>query len=325
MKCAHPQVQQLLQIVVQGFEESDAVLDGSQLGIAMFGLQSCSDDVATVRRLVQLLADRIQKSQMVLAGNEVGSVFYGLQGLADSSTEVCALLDTLAAVLERSNFRFDDRSIGNTFFGLQRKTSSPATLRLLEAMRDKLYASQIEHLSLACVTQALRGLHGIEGRVASELRKFFVERLDAASVTPVTDVHGLVAIMKVSGLELPPYVESCYEESTKTPDSYYFTETASKLAEQIRLHYPGPVRLSKLLDGFEMDIYLPDLQLNVELDGAHHERPAKAEWDRIRDGYLESTHGVMTKRIVHAGLKEQALLDEVLGAIAAQQQRLAVG
>lgn len=323
MKCGHPEVRRLLRFLMRKFEKSTATLDGAQLGIAIFGLQSCSDDVEEVRQVAKFLAERVRHSELVLASNEVGSVFYGLQGLTDTHPEVCALLDALADVLTRSDVVLDDRSIGNTFFGLQRKTRSPATFRLLNAMREKLYSSNIERLSQTCVTQALRGLFGIQGEVASELRAFFVEKLDPASLTPVTDVHGLVAIMRVSGLELPPQVEACYRESTKKADSYYLTETAHKMADQIRAQYPGTVLLSEVLDGFEMDIYLPELKLDIELDGAHHERPAKAEWDRIRDGYLRDAHGVVTTRIVLAGLTDDAMLADVLQAINARQ--LSVG
>lgn len=55
------------------------------------------------------------------------------------------------------------------------------------------------------------------------------------------------------------------------------------------------VQHNKYIDGIEMDFYIPDKKLNIEIDSGFHSR--KIDRDAYRDHYLETIHGIDTIRI----------------------------
>lgn len=48
---------------------------------------------------------------------------------------------------------------------------------------------------------------------------------------------------------------------------------------------------------YVLDVYFPELRLNFELDGTHHERPEQILRDQIRDEFLNRTQGISIHRI----------------------------
>lgn len=46
-----------------------------------------------------------------------------------------------------------------------------------------------------------------------------------------------------------------------------------------------------------MDFWFPALQLNIELDGSHHERPEQVTRDTVRDEWLQRVHNISVIRI----------------------------
>jgi len=56
------------------------------------------------------------------------------------------------------------------------------------------------------------------------------------------------------------------------------------------------VEYALLVDGFDLDLYFPELKVNVEVDGLHHGEPAQQLRDTWRDRHLEQHHGIQTFR-----------------------------
>ena len=48
--------------------------------------------------------------------------------------------------------------------------------------------------------------------------------------------------------------------------------------------------------GIEMDLLVPHLSLNIEIDGPFHSQSLRQPADRARDDFLQS-HGLVTRRI----------------------------
>ena len=65
----------------------------------------------------------------------------------------------------------------------------------------------------------------------------------------------------------------------------------------------APVLFNVLHHGFEMDVFLPEEKLNLEVDGPHHNKVVQKRRDERRDHYLEAKHGVYVRRITHTEWK----------------------
>jgi len=74
----------------------------------------------------------------------------------------------------------------------------------------------------------------------------------------------------------------------------------SKVVGLLRTEMPeicADMRQSHYIDGFELDIYLPRLKFNVEIDGKHHSKAKNQRRDLVRDKHLLTQHGIVTRRI----------------------------
>jgi very-short-patch-repair endonuclease len=68
------------------------------------------------------------------------------------------------------------------------------------------------------------------------------------------------------------------------------------LVQTLRTQFPElEIRQNTLLDGVELDVFIPSLKLNVEVDGMQH--MGKLRIDRIRDSRLKETYSIETIRI----------------------------
>lgn len=56
------------------------------------------------------------------------------------------------------------------------------------------------------------------------------------------------------------------------------------------------VECARLVDGFDLDLYFPEVKVNVEVDGLHHREPAQQLRDMRRDRHLEQHHGIQIFR-----------------------------
>ena len=57
------------------------------------------------------------------------------------------------------------------------------------------------------------------------------------------------------------------------------------------------IEVNKFIDGVELDAYIPELKLNIELDGPQHRLPYRKVEDDLRDKFLLEKHGIQTRRI----------------------------
>ncbi|GAB5365108.1 hypothetical protein AAMO2058_001028500 [Amorphochlora amoebiformis] len=116
--------------------------------------------------------------------------------------------------------------------------------------------------------------------------------------------------------------------------------TAEKLTGKPRNHLESEIQRmfanksvimgSKLLsnvfvDGFELDLFEPELKLNIEIDGDVHKRKDPYR-ERLRDTYLFGNHGIYTVRIpAGAGRSAQSIANEIVCEIRRYEDARASG
>lgn len=69
-----------------------------------------------------------------------------------------------------------------------------------------------------------------------------------------------------------------------------------------------PIESSIFIDGIQIDHYLPELKINIEIDGFEHDRAIKH--DQQRDNYLRDVHGIRTVRIPKSD-SDQEIIDSI--------------
>ncbi|MBT6843075.1 MAG: hypothetical protein HOA17_04655 [Candidatus Melainabacteria bacterium] len=82
-----------------------------------------------------------------------------------------------------------------------------------------------------------------------------------------------------------------------TPNISGSSFEAMVFADLTRLQPNLNFSATKYVDGFEMDIYLPDLKINLEVDGPYHKLELVKKDNQMRDDYLQETYGIETYRV----------------------------
>ncbi|PCI25500.1 hypothetical protein COB57_02170 [Candidatus Peregrinibacteria bacterium] len=91
-------------------------------------------------------------------------------------------------------------------------------------------------------------------------------------------------IYSLNNKDFPVFLKGLYDESTKDHEATYFER---EIATVVATHFTMPVYINIYKDGFELDVYIPELALNIECDGAQfHEGSGKRARAKIRDQYL---------------------------------------
>ena len=74
------EVRELLGALSSKISESKEMLDGQEIGNALYGLQGMSSEEVEVREVLRALSSKILESKEMLGWRSIGYALYGLQG-----------------------------------------------------------------------------------------------------------------------------------------------------------------------------------------------------------------------------------------------------
>jgi hypothetical protein len=220
-----------------------------------------------------------------------------------SSEAVDELLRALTVKVKQCREELKGQHVGNALYGLQGMSQAAAVADLLTVFVPLVQRCH----GMLCMgfSQALYGVHHLEGATQLEatlldkLRELPPQKLD----TP-EHAADLVSTLQLMGNEAsilaPPHIIA-------KADSYALSiEGVPQSLFERRVHsFIGtcglntPVLFNTFHHGFEMDVFVPDEKLNLELDGPHHSKVVQKRRDERRDHYLEARHGVCVRRITY--------------------------
>lgn len=235
-------------------------------------------------------------------------------GMSSEHSEVKALLRALAPKIERSKGELTSQQLGNGLYGLQRMGSEEEVVRIIQIMQRKTVAS----CDLRSIHDSLYGLLEKDDSDSSALRETIVSQLqslgEAVAVEEVSVVT-LTQSLHLSALveKIPRWLSRRYEELLAGASSSILgsSETERRLVESLLRRLPSAMKTeqSKLIDGFELDLYFPQQKYNLEVDGPQHCWPSHQLRDRRRDQYLEKSYGIKVRRLAVNGRGSQALVE----------------
>ena len=78
MSSEHRSVLNVLSALTTKISESNALLTGQNIGMALAGLKGMSSNVKEVQDILSALAVKIRCSKALLSGQEIGNCLYGL-------------------------------------------------------------------------------------------------------------------------------------------------------------------------------------------------------------------------------------------------------
>jgi hypothetical protein len=292
------------------------------VGNALYGLQSCSSDIAEVRAVLRALAPKIASCTEALKAQELGNALYGLQSCSSDAPEVRQVLRALAPKFASCTEAFNAQAVGNALYGLQSCSSDYAEVREIISVLEPFCTTCAEPLGAQALGNALFGLQQVAPSVRAPILSVLLPRVLQVSATPsaLSNVdltliaHGCVALRYSADhpdeQQLSAVGDACISElSRRTPASTGSRDEAHLRSFSMQLLVErygtsagflcsGP----EYLLGFEADIVLripsetasPRI-VNIEIDGIHHGIASKRHFCDMRDAFLRSK-GVVVER-----------------------------
>jgi hypothetical protein len=294
--CYPGQVLYLLrQLTARIADSARTSLTGASIADALYGLQGLSGDKTEVQELLAELAKTIAATNAALTSEQLGRALFGLQGLR---TEPSVIQES-ALGLESDEKEF-----------------------LLSALWDKIKARETSkypfRMYLRDIAQGMLGITQLHDPLGNNIRSYLYQQLNwlgdaqtGALPSLAPDVQRAVersyltlpgrndstlvdAVMAVRALNLnnlptPQWLQQEYMQAVHAQPGILPMSRSDRLVIQaFTSKYPAEkVAVNTLVDGFRLDLYIPDVQLNVELDGPKHQYASRVRSDTMRDAYLE--------------------------------------
>ncbi len=282
---------ELIHTLTTKINQSNAQLNGQAIWNALYGLQSLDSSVVT-KELIHALTTKINQSNAGLNGQAIWNALYGLQNL-DSSVVTKELIHALTTKISQSNAELNRQAIWNALYGLQNPDSSVVTKELIHALTTKIKKSNTQ-LNGQNIWNALYGLYYFNWKqkdisdVIKNLQDYFLHELELLNESELSkeDSNYLAHIYPLYKKETPRYIQY-YNGNSGITENNLFHAVKGIFSD---------AKKGQVIDGVEMDIYIPSISLNIESDGKHH------YWNKIfrdgkRDQFLLDMHDISTIRI----------------------------
>ena len=305
MNSEHPQVRSLLVVLTDKVNACDEPLTAQNVSNALYGLQGMSSEHREVRALLVVLTDKIKACDEPLTAQHVGNALYGLQGMNSDHPEVQKLLGALTSKVEACDEPLTVQNACNALYGLQGFDVDNESVRaLLAALKDKVKI---------CLEKNMRDHSTFE--VLDLQRSFILCR------------HHIVAMFgsEILWSKYNSKLATELKQRRKQGDPLLAKQFQSKYEKTV---YNRVVALAAepqitdvhhnvfLLDCFESDITFTvrvdggaAVVVNIEVDGAHHERQRTKTFCRRRDEELQR-QSIHVARISH--ITDTAMIDNFL-------------
>ncbi len=283
----------LLEAFAEKIWQSKVEFDGQSVGMMLFGLQGL-DSSAVPRQLLETIAEKIRESKVDFSGQSISNGLYGLQGL-DSRVVPRTLMEAFAEKIRSMKFRMIGRDVGNSLYGLQSLDNRVVPMDLIDAIGEQATSIFVE-LTNQDISNSLYGLWGIFGTDSKRLKQYLFQTIETRDFSgmPEVDIMTLTQIYHLYHKSSPAMLREQYEALIST-QTRLPNPAEQKGFDILKKHLNGhAIHVNHLIDGFELDIYLPSKKLNIEFDGRHH--LLKKGRNRRRDAYLKAAKGITTLR-----------------------------
>jgi very-short-patch-repair endonuclease len=265
--------------------------------------------VQDVKDVLAALVPKIEGCREELDAQKVGNALYGLQNMSSDVEEVVGVLAALTPKIEGLSQRLLPQHIANAFYGLQGMDDSVEFVHTVLRALERQFELVDGLLTLRETAQLLRGLLGKRSSQALHIRELLGTKVSVEPESASEDmILHLVSVMFMDGMTLPASVSAAYcdalaKERAKSSDLQgQRSRCKSKFEADVmeRLGVLIPLQSfqtnTRIVDGLEMDLYFPALNLNVELDGPFHRTKTARSFNSKRDEYLQ-IKGIQVYRI----------------------------
>lgn len=349
-----PEVRLIVSKLVGKISRSKAYLRSQHIGRSLLGLQRFTAESPEVRSLLKQVRIKIAESDRTrMTSKDIGDSLFGLQGMSSRVNEVQELVGELAKKVAATAAVLTPRDIGRALFGLQGLSSASSIFAesaigldddelqfLMSTLWDKIKVVTAP-FPLSSVAMGLQGLIQMKDPIAENIRMFlYYNAVNMPKSTVVyempkdpengvdyilkADVISAVRSMRINNLLIPKWlaleyikIEDTHTSKPVIPMSKPDKMIASRYASS---HQNIKVQINALVDGFRLDMYFPEINFNVELDGTAHGYPARVRFDRERDQFLLEEKGIETFRVNLVGLNSDSALKLVHERVLAKQE-----
>jgi very-short-patch-repair endonuclease len=302
-------VKDVLAALAPKIEACREELSAQEVGNSLYGLQSMSSDVREVQNVLAALAPKIEACREELSAQEVSNALYGLQSMSSDVREVVAVLAALTGKIVGLSQRLLPQHIANALYGLQGMDESVEYVHIMFRVLERQLEFFDGLFPLRDTAQLLQGLLGKRSPPVSHIRELLVTKVSVEPESASEDtIFHLASVMFMDGIVLPKSVSIVYcvaleKECAKTSDlqgqrSRCKSKFEADVMERLGVLIPFQSFQSntRIVDGLEMDLYFPALNLNVELDGPFHRARTARSFNSKRDEYLQKK-GIQVHRV----------------------------
>ena len=310
LNSSSPEVHEVLSMMEDVVNNCQDSFGAQAVGNALYGLQGMSSEHDEVRSLLVVLTGKVDDCEEKLDAQAVGMALYGLQGMSSEYDAVRSLLAVLTDKVKDCDEQLKAQNVGNALYGLQGTDVDNETVRaLLAALKDKV---------VVCLEKNMSDHSTID--VLALQRSFILCRRHVVAMlgseTLWSEYNSKLAA-ELTQRRQDDYKFSAQFQSQYEEDVYNRVVALASELQIIDAHHNV-----YLLGCFESDITFTvrdsngaAVMVNVEVDGAQHERQRSKTFCRRRDEALQSK-GIHVARI--SKISSAAMIDQMVRATVAE-------
>lgn len=303
---------ELLMIITEKINNYKEEYDEQNIGNSLYGLKNLDKRVVP-RELIIAISDKMKNIEGGFKEQTIANSLYGLKGL-DSTIVTDELLTQLTVKIKGID-KINSQAISNGLYGLQNLEESIITTELIKEIEiklDKLLEKGEDKFNIQNISNSLYGIYNNKNSCKKLVNKLFneVKNIKTQDIDMI-NTYTMVQVYSMYEVEIPENIKIKYEEYKKN-NSTAQSKTEGIIFNYINKHYEGvEFKTNTFLDGFEMDIYIPEYNINIELDSpVFHEK--KKTKDNKRDKYLKDRKGISVFRI---NLSENGYMEGLRGML----------
>ncbi len=272
------------------------IMKGNEIKRILSGLQSL-DKTLVNEDLFNILSSRIFQLREFLDDRSHAKILHGIRNF---DTEVISrdFVDMLTEKTEQHS-TFNSYESG-CIIGLQGLDERVVTNEYFDKLVEKIIRSP-EVPDLYAIAGGLTGIHKL-GKLKGykKLVEYFIRQLNRYRDCEIEEkeVVSIMSALKLNRIKPPRWFIIKYEKTVneieKRPPTLTETEKTSK--DYLETKFPGlEIIPGKIIDGFEMDLFIPKHNINIEIDGEYHLIGQIS--DKNRDLYLINEKKIAILRI----------------------------
>lgn len=291
------------EVMIKKIEEHTK-LDIQTIANTFYGLKNISSSIVP-KEFFRTMTKKIVTCQK-LNSQAIGNIVYGLRNM-DSSVVSKEFFEIMTQKIEENKSNFLIQEISNTVLGLQNMDNSVVPKKLLIVLTKKIQKS-INQLNPQTIGNIMYGLTNLYKEMKNEctpLLEILLKELQNPHNKNEINIISCIIIVQSCNLmeiKIPDHIKITYQNFKKSHPLQNVSNGEKTLTNHIKNTYKGTILTNTYIDGFELDIYLPEKRLNIEYDGIQHLKCTGK--DKKRDTYLLKKYNIKTVRIPPEKLDE---------------------